>query len=189
MRHRGEETRTAILTAAHVAFYRNGYTRVGMSEIAAAAGVTKRTLYHHFDSKDSLLEAMLERQTALSAETFRLAVDRPAGDAAEMVARIFDDLFDWAGQDRWTGPGITRLAMELGDLPGHPAMRFAARHKASIEALFAERLRSFDVADPDRLARAIWLLVEGAMMLTLIHKDREYVRAGAAAAAMLLAEA
>ncbi|MCG6885460.1 MAG: hypothetical protein LJE62_17050 [Silicimonas sp.] len=67
--------------------------------------------------------------------------------------------------------------MELGDLPGHPAMRFAARHKASLEELLAKRLKALGVDCPDALSREIWLVLEGAMALALIHGDPEYIRA------------
>jgi hypothetical protein len=113
-------------------------------------------------------------------------VDHPAATARDLVAQIFSDLGKWASKEGWTGPGITRLAMELGDLPGHPAMQFAARHKASVESLLSDRLGEFGVADPRRLAKEIWLLLEGSMMLTLIHRDTEYIRAAAAAAEVLL---
>ncbi|TMJ24875.1 MAG: helix-turn-helix transcriptional regulator, partial [Alphaproteobacteria bacterium] len=48
----GEPTRRRILDAAYKLFRRKGFTRVSMDDIAAATGVTKRTLYHHFTSKD-----------------------------------------------------------------------------------------------------------------------------------------
>ena len=186
MRRNAAETRSNILKAAHVAFFRHGYSRVWMTEIAATAGVTKRTLYQHFESKDALLEAMLDEQADLSAGTFGHSVDRAAEDAAGLVAGIFADLHRWADSDGWTGPGITRLAMELGDLPGHPAMRFAARHKASLEALLAARLAGSGVTRPEALAREIWVVLEGAMVLALVHRDTSYIRSAAKAAARLL---
>ena len=47
------------------------FTRVNVDEIADAAGITKRTLYSHFDSKDSLLESVLEEQHDLAFEAFQ----------------------------------------------------------------------------------------------------------------------
>jgi AcrR family transcriptional regulator len=58
-RQTGEATRRAILDAAYELFYRNGYARVGVDEVAARAKVTKRTLYYHFRSKDDLLAEVL----------------------------------------------------------------------------------------------------------------------------------
>ncbi|TIT25823.1 MAG: helix-turn-helix transcriptional regulator, partial [Mesorhizobium sp.] len=57
-----DQTRPAILQAAYKLFRRRGFFRVGMDEIAVAAGVTKKTLYYHFDSKDALLTAVLASQ-------------------------------------------------------------------------------------------------------------------------------
>ena len=187
MQRRATKTRSRILNAAHTAFFRHGYSRVWMTDIARTAGVTKRTLYTHFDSKDGLLEAMLEEQAALSAETFAKVIGFPADSAEDLVAAVFDASRVWAEGKDWTGPGITRLAMELGDLPGHPAMRFASRHKAQMERLLAERLDTFKIADSKARARQIWLLLEGAMMLSLIHKDVGYFHSAARAANTVLA--
>ena len=47
-----ERTRKRILEGAYKLFRRQGYSRVTMDAIAAEARFTKRTLYHHFNSKD-----------------------------------------------------------------------------------------------------------------------------------------
>lgn len=44
-------TRRQILDSAYELFYRKRFSRVGVDEIAAFAGITKRTLYSHFRSK------------------------------------------------------------------------------------------------------------------------------------------
>ena len=54
-----DATRRQILDTAYDLFYRKGFGRVGVDEVAAAAGFTKRTLYRHFRSKDDLLGAVL----------------------------------------------------------------------------------------------------------------------------------
>ena len=106
-------TRKRILDAAYVEFRRKGYARVGVDEIAAAAKITKRTLYYHFDSKDALLAAVLERQHELAV----LAWDEFSGALARqprrLIAKMFDDLIRWSSQPRWPGSGFTRVAMEL----------------------------------------------------------------------------
>jgi len=54
---------TAILDAAADQIVRYGYKKITMSDIAEAAGVTRAIVYQHFDSKDSLFEALLLRET------------------------------------------------------------------------------------------------------------------------------
>jgi AcrR family transcriptional regulator len=78
-------TRQRILDAAYVLFRRKGYTRVSMDEIAAAADVTKRTLYYHFESKDSLLAAKLEAQHHLSLASFKTFSDRLDGSPYAII--------------------------------------------------------------------------------------------------------
>ena len=179
-------TRERILTAAHLMFFRRGFARVNMNEIAKAAGLTKRTLYHHFDSKDSLLEAMLEHQHQLSAQTYARHFSETGGGIDEFVARLFDDLEDWAKKKDFLGSGFTRLATELGDMRGHPAMRLAHLHKTTIEALFAQGLKIRGEANAAMLAREIWVVLEGAMIMALLHRDSGYVSVARGAALKLV---
>jgi len=181
-----EATRTRILDAAYGLFRRRGYTRVSMDEIAAAAAVTKRTLYYHFRSKDELLAAVLETQHRLALAAFRTFGDKLGGSPEAIVDTLFRDLAAWSDKPRWAGSGFTRLVVELADLPGHPARVIARRHKAMLEAHLAELLARANVRSPREIAREIWLLSEGAISLMLVHRDRSYAAAAALAAKKLL---
>jgi len=180
------ETRRRILGAAYLQFSRRGFGRVGVDEIAAAAKVTKRTLYYHFKSKDELLAAVLESQHHIALQAYRSWGDRLDGNAERMVDVFFAELAKWLASPRWSGSGFTRLAMELADLPGHPARVVARHHKAMVEAYLAERFGNAGMRSPRERAREIALLAEGAMALTLVHGDRAYARAAARAAKRLL---
>lgn len=179
-------TRQRILDAAYVLFRRKGYTRVSMDEIAAAATVTKRTLYYHFESKDALLAAMLEAQHHLALAAFRTFADRLSGSPSAIVDALFRELAVWSDTPRWAGSGFTRLVIELADLRGHPARAIARRHKAMLEAHLADLLAKAGIRSPRRRAREIWLLSEGAISLILVHGDRSYAAAAAQAAKQLI---
>jgi AcrR family transcriptional regulator len=182
----GERTRQRILDAAYKLFRQKGYTRVSMDEIAAATAVTKRTLYYHFESKDTLLASMLEAQHRLALAAFRTFGDRLSGSPESMIDAMFKDLAVWADRPRWAGSGFTRLVIELADLPGHPARAIARRHKAMLEGHLADVLAAAAVESPRETAREIWLLSEGAISLMLIHGDRSYAAAAALAAKKLI---
>lgn len=177
-------TRRRILEAAYIEFRRSGYARVGVDGIAAAAGVTKRTLYYHFESKDALLAAVLERQHELAILTW----DAFSSELAprRMIAKMFDELTSWTSRPRWAGSGFSRLAMELADLPGHPAREIASRHKSQLEARLAEALDHGKFASPKVCAREIWLLVEGAMTCMVLHGDPHYLATAKRAALRLM---
>lgn len=186
MRRSAEQTRGRVLEAAYKLFRRQGYNRVTMDDIAEAAELTKRTLYHHFNSKDQLLADVLESQHHLALQAFRTFGDNLSGSAETIVEAMFQDLAVWADRPRWAGSGFTRLVIELADLPGHPARLIARRHKAQLEKCFAELLARSGVDRPNELARAVWLLSEGAVSLILVHGDRGYSAAASEAAITLV---
>lgn len=182
-----EPTRRRILDAAYALFRRKGFTRVSMDDIASAASLTKRTLYYHFKSKDTLLADVLEAQHALALAAFRSFGDRLGGRPEAIIETMFKDLAVWADTPKWAGSGFTRLVIELADLRGHPARLIARRHKAMLEEHMAEVLARANVAAPRERAREIWLLSEGAISLMLVHGDRSYAAAAAEAAKRLIA--
>ena len=153
-----------------------------MDEIASATRVTKRTLYQHFESKDALLSAVLQENHELSLMAFKTFSDCLTGTPTEMINSLFEELIDWVDTPRWAGSGFTRLVIELADLPGHPARTIARRHKTILEAKYAELFKKAKASRPQELAREVALLIEGAMLMMLVHGDRSYALVAAKAA-------
>ena len=91
-----------------------------------------------------------------------------------------------AGKRHWTGSGFTRMAMELADLPGHPARIATRRHKSAVQAELARRLAACGARNAADLAAQLQMLLEGAMILMLIHGDPRYAKLAAAAARQLV---
>ncbi|MCB1907149.1 MAG: TetR/AcrR family transcriptional regulator [Rhodocyclaceae bacterium] len=182
MRTRAGETRRRIVDAAYQLFYQGGFARVGVDAIATAAGITKRTLYQHFESKDALIAAVLDIQHELMLARIRQWADTTSGDRGDVVDALFAGLQQWASKRDWRGSGFTRAAIEFTDSPGHPARKAARRHKTAVEAVLAEALTESGDGDGAALARQLMLLIEGCQVLVLIHGQREYIAAAADAA-------
>lgn len=83
---RAERKRNRILDAAGHCFATHGYAKTRVEEIAAAAGVSKGLVYTYFDSKESLLEAVLSRATWEWSRVTRAEVDEKAHGVAEAIA-------------------------------------------------------------------------------------------------------
>jgi AcrR family transcriptional regulator len=181
-----EQTRRRILEAAYKLFYRRGFARVPLDEIAEQANVTKRTLYYHFRSKDDLLAAVLEFNSEFALNRIREWGSRLPADLDGALDALFEALGRWVAGPHFEGAGYTRLVMELADLPGHPARAISRRHKAEVEAWLAEELASRGCTAPNECARQIQLLLEGASALMLVHGDKDYVRSAATAAKRLV---
>lgn len=187
MPRNAQKTRQRIIDAAYEMFYRHGFNRAGVDEVAAAAGITKRTLYAHFESKDSLLESVLRQRHELGIARTRQWADRQTEDLESAIDELFAELVKWSRGPGWTGSGFTRLAMELADMPGHPARRLAGQHKKAVEENLAALLGRFGLPDPRASAREIAMLLEGAILLILIHGDTAYAHQGAELAKRMLA--
>jgi AcrR family transcriptional regulator len=76
---RSEATRAALIEAARALFAERGYAAVGTEEIVRAAGVTRGALYHHFEGKRELFEAVYER---IESELAQRIATRALGDGA-----------------------------------------------------------------------------------------------------------
>lgn len=179
-------TRDRILQAAYALFYRRGFSRVGVDAIAERAGITKRTIYYHFRSKDDIVAEVLEAQHHHMMGQFRLWAGGDGAMSARSVETLFDQLKSWSNDPDWIGSGFSRISMELADMPGHPARRAAGRHKAAVETWLSGQLEAGYGEEAGALARQIMVLIEGGMGLALLHGDRSYFDAAAAAAQKLL---
>ncbi|MFB2553076.1 TetR/AcrR family transcriptional regulator [Ensifer soli] len=88
-----EATRAALMEQARARFIEKGYAETATPDIAAAAGVTRGALYHHFADKKALFRAVLEREaTGVAAEIDAAAIDAVAPTAALLAgtAAYFD---------------------------------------------------------------------------------------------------
>ena len=184
----GDRTKRRILEAAYQLFYRDGFSRVGVDAIAEKAGITKRTLYYHFESKDKLLGEVLDLQHDLAMQRIETWAGRRNSDPLQVIDMLFADLRAWAEKPRWQGSGFTRMAMELAGLPGHPARAAARRHKQAVEDRLAAQFAMLGLTSSQKLAREIRLLTEGCISLMLIHQDSSYADAARAAARRLIAQ-
>ena len=83
-------TRERIVAAAIKLFYGEGIRRVSMDAVAAKAGVTKRTLYYHFKSKDELAIAAAGHFSAMADGLFATAPYHQAEDPLERLLGYVD---------------------------------------------------------------------------------------------------
>ena len=182
------DTKDRILRAAYKLFYRQGIARVSVDAVADGAGVTKRTIYYHFSSKDDMVAAVMEVQHLHLLSQYQTWLEPSSVTASEIVVGLFSRLRSWADDPEWLGSGFSRIAAELAELRGHPARQAASRHKAAVETWLADRLAATGVTEAASLARQIMLLIEGGMSLALIHSDSQYIDSAMSAAKQLAAD-
>jgi AcrR family transcriptional regulator len=179
-------TREKIVVAAGKLFYGRGIRSVSMDDVAARAGVTKRTLYYHFRSKDDLITAYLAQRDQPTLGYVTQWMDETKGPLSRKVAAVFERMAKVASHPKWKGCGFLRLAAELADTPGHPALKVGAGHKKKLEAVFEKMIAAEGLSEPALRARQIMLLFDGAWSAILVHRDTAYAQAAGTAAAALV---
>lgn len=183
---RPTDTRDRIVAAASKLFYAEGIGRVSMDAVAEKTGVTKRTLYYHFQSKDDLIAAYLDARDQPNLAQMAAWFAEAQGGLGDKVAAVFAQLARVAAHPKWKGCGFLRTTAELASMPGHPAVRIGARHKNGFATWLAGEIRTAGLDDAEMLAREILLLLDGAFSASLLHRDPAWFEAAGRAAAGLV---
>ncbi|PJG55966.1 TetR family transcriptional regulator [Bradyrhizobium forestalis] len=175
MSGRGDTTRQQIVVAATRLFYGEGIRAVSMDAVAEKAGVTKKTLYYHFTSKDELVAATIAARDQPTLELYMRWFAETDGGVADKVRGLFTKLGRSVDTPRWRGCGFLRTIAELANTPAHPAVKAGAAHKKRFEAWLEAELRNHGIAGAEALARQLVILLDGATTVMLIHRDLAYV--------------
>jgi AcrR family transcriptional regulator len=150
-----------VLEAASTLFYDRGIHAIGVDTIAKAAGVTKKTLYDRFGSKDQIIVAYLrEREQRWRAF---LADHLAATPAGRQLLGIFEASARWAAEYSPRGCSFINARAELPD-PEHPAFSIIDESKAFMLAQFVELAGTESDHDPTELASSLFILHEGALV-------------------------
>lgn len=151
-------TRDRLLDAAAGLFYREG-VGIGVEALCREAGVSKRSMYQLFGSKDEVLAASLER-SAPAHQAFLV----PGADDRSPRARIlhvFERLEELADGPDFLGCPFVSVTAEL-KAPDHPASLVARRCKDTLTAFFEEEAKRGGADDPALLARQLTVTFDGS---------------------------
>ncbi|MER7724037.1 helix-turn-helix domain-containing protein [Streptomyces sp. NPDC096323] len=152
--------REALLDAAHTALADRPWPVVRMVDVAAAAGLSRQTLYNEFGSKDGLARALVRR----AADSYLAGVERALGSAGGTGDRL-------AATAAWTVRATRANALVRGLLTDcwserlpHPGALVPAGRRAS--AVPAQRRADAGAPSPAELLgqvrdRAVAALDEG----------------------------
>ncbi|QDB78298.1 TetR/AcrR family transcriptional regulator [Georgenia wutianyii] len=171
-----------ILEVASDLFYHRGIHAVGVDTIAAESGVTKRTLYDRFGSKDALVTAYLQ---ARHDQWWARLEDRLETAEKPRALAVFEAYTrDELPLDR--GCAFLNAA---GELPaGHPARAVVREHKRAVRRLLTDLVHEDHGGGADAVAGHLFLLLEGAVAQRGVVGDAEPLRAARTLAEQLLGD-
>ncbi|MFF4270699.1 TetR/AcrR family transcriptional regulator [Streptomyces sp. NPDC001536] len=161
--------RERLLDAAATLTYRDG-VGIGVEALCKAAGVSKRSMYQLFESKDELLAASLEQRASAYVATLLPAAD-DRRSPRERITHVFEQVERQAGAPEFRGCQYLAVQIELKD-QSHPASRVAHQVKANLTAFFRAEAEQGGASDPDLLARQLSLVFDGASARAGIGADK-----------------
>jgi AcrR family transcriptional regulator len=160
--------RERLLEAAASLTYRDG-VGVGIEALCKAAGVSKRSMYQLFESKDELLAASLERHASAYVTALLPEADDDRSPR-QRILHIFEQVESQAGTPEFKGCQYLAVQIELKD-QNHPASRVARRVKGELTGFFRDEAAKGGAGDPDLLARQLSLVFDGASARAGIGAD------------------
>lgn len=171
-----KNARDRLLNTAIDLFYTHGFHVIGLDRILEETGVTKTTFYKHFDSKDDLIVAAIERRDQWELDAWTRAVLRHAGnDPVKQLLGMFDILDLWFNTPEFGGCIFINAAAEFPD-PRDPAHQAAARHKIVVRNLFRDLAQAAGSTSPEAFADLYTTIVEGTLILRHVHHRNDAAR-------------
>jgi AcrR family transcriptional regulator len=144
-------------------FAEHGFHNTGIDLIAQEANVSKKTMYHHFRSKEELILAALKHHDGLFRNFFMRSVKGLSDSPYEQLVGIFDVAHAWFSDKEFYGCMFINAIGEYANR--EDAIRNACQEFKSQMTSFIEELAiEANAKNPTELAETLSLLLEGAIV-------------------------
>lgn len=158
-----QSKRDIIVSEALKLFYKDGFNATGVDRIIREAGVSKKTLYNHFKSKDELVLATLRKRDELFRNKIMRETERLGSTARERLLSIFDAHDAWFQEKSFSGCMFINAAAEFAS-PDGPAHIVCVEHKRLVRSYINDLAEEAGAKYPELLAQQLNLLIEGAIV-------------------------
>ncbi len=161
------KARERILTTSTNLFYGHDSHMVGVDKICEVANVSKRTLYKHFSTKETLISASINR---LGEEWFEACVSSGSDDPAKSITHVFKMFESMAEVPDFYGCILMNTSIEQRGVNAL-AQEVAKAFKGKLYDYFAEQGTLLQIKDPKELAEQLVLLHDGcSAWIVMRHK-------------------
>lgn len=148
-------------------FYQHGYRAIGVDTIAAESGIGKMTLYRHYLSKDDLIVAFLWDSNEDFWQYFEKSTQE-APTARQKLLAFFEALQGYVTSPACYGCPFINVATEYPEV-GYAGHQVALEHKQSVHARFTQLAEEAGAPQPEALANALHLLMDGAYIAARMY--------------------
>ena len=168
-------TRQRLIEASVRRFYRDGFRNVGIDQILTDVGISKTAFYKHFESKEDLMLAALDRHNHWLQETFLTMIQERGGPTPRgQLLALLDVVEQIVESDEFQGCIFVNAAMEF-PLAHEPAHIAAAQSKQAIEDIVCNLAKEAGASNPRSLAMELCLVMEGAYVTRHVTGNKQTV--------------
>jgi AcrR family transcriptional regulator len=164
------DPRARLIKAGAELFCRYGINATGVDAVVNEAGTAKATLYKIFGSKEGLVEAVLEAEGEVWRTWFIQEIDAMTCSEAQKLIRLFDILKAWFSDQSFYGCPFINAVGEH-DKSDDRIRNVALRHKGVVLNKIKQLATAAGASDPEGLTHELALLIDGAIVATLITSD------------------
>ncbi|MDH6250752.1 AcrR family transcriptional regulator [Chryseobacterium sp. H1D6B] len=164
-----EKVKDRILRAASDLFYKQGFNSTGINQIIAEADIAIGSLYNHFSSKNELLKAYLIKE---ELEWFKGFEEQSAQllSPKDKLAALVKYRKKLQDSTNFAGCHFIKIISEVGD--SNPEVSdFVKKHKQKQKDLIKEFVAQIQSADVEEMTETIFLLLEGALVISTVDKN------------------
>ncbi|HEY4297931.1 MAG TPA: TetR/AcrR family transcriptional regulator [Paraburkholderia sp.] len=183
--------RERLLDATEALIYAGGIHATGVDAIVKQSGTARKSFYTHFDSKDALVAAALERRDERWMNWFIEGTQRRGKTAQKRLLGMFDVLREWFASEDFHGCAFLNAAGEIASAED-PIRIVARKHKERLldfvrtecDAFAAES--GMQARRAARLSRQWLVLLDGAIAVALVSGEADAALDAQTAAHVLL---
>lgn len=183
--------RERLLDAAETLIYAGGIHATGVDSIVKLSGAARKSFYAHFESKEALVAAALERRDERWMTWFVEGTLACGKTPRARLLGMFDVLREWFGRPDFHGCAFLNASGEIA-ASDDPIRVVAREHKARLLGFVREQCDALATSGGvnrkavARLARQWLVLIDGAIGVALVSGDASAARDARAAAELLL---
>jgi len=163
-----EDTDARIAGLAAELFHEHGIGATGVDALSKAAGISKRTLYERFGSKDGLIAAAFEVLDVPVFERIIGVAERLSSTPRGQLEQLFAGLESEVRSPEFHGCPFVNASAELTD-PQHPAHAVIRRHKRRLRRWMRDRAQEAGAVNADLLSRQLMIVIDGAQAQSVIE--------------------
>ena len=180
--------RDQLIQTALELFAKNGIHATGVDSIVEQSGVTKKTLYAHFRSKEELVLAVLRQYDELARNDFMRRVESGGKTPRARLLAVFDFAERWFQQSNFYGCLFINTIGEYSD-KGTPIRQICKEYKKLVKGYIRELCEQGGASDPQGLAEELAMLLEGATVTAQVSQNPKTAKIAKRAAKALIDKA